>query len=133
MAGPRFSMLLVVVFASVALILASMGLYGVLAYFVRQRNRELGIRVALGAGPGSVIGLVLKRGMTLAGVGILLGLAGGFAGARVLQSFLYDIAPTNVLTYGAVSLCLAAIALLACVIPARRATKVDPLVALRHE
>lgn len=133
LAGSRFSMLLVVVFALVALILASMGLYGVLAYFVRQRNRELGIRVALGAGPGSVIGLVVKRGMTLAGVGIVLGLAGGFAGARVLQSFLYDVAPTDALTYGGVSLCLAAIALLACVVPAWRATKVDPQEVLRVE
>jgi ABC-type antimicrobial peptide transport system permease subunit len=110
-----------------------MGLYGVLAYFVRQRNRELGIRVALGAGPGSVIGLVVKRGMTLAGVGIVLGLAGGFAGARVLQSVLYDVAPTDALTYGGVSLCLAAIALLACVVPAWRATKVDPQEVLRVE
>jgi putative ABC transport system permease protein len=133
LAGSRFSMLLVVVFALVALILASMGLYGVLAYFVRQRNRELGIRVALGAGPGSVIGLVVKRGMTLAAVGILLGLAGGFAGARVLRSFLYDIAPTDILTYSGVSLSLAAIALLACVVPARRATKVDPQEVLRVE
>jgi ABC-type antimicrobial peptide transport system permease subunit len=126
-------MLLVVLFAAVALILASIGLYGVLAYFVRQRHRELGIRVALGAGPRSVVGLVIRRGMTLAGIGIVLGLAGGFAGARVLQSFLYDIAPTDALTYGGVSLCLAAIALLACVIPARRATKVDPQEVLRTE
>jgi len=132
LAGPRFSMLLVGLFAMVALILASTGLYGVLAYFVRQRNRELGIRVALGAGPNRILGLVLRRGMLLAGAGIVVGLLGGFAGARALQSLLYDIRPTDALTFGGVSICLAVVALVACVVPARRALKVDPHDVLRE-
>ncbi len=132
LAGPRFSMLLVGLFAIVALILASTGLYGILAYFVRQRNRELGIRVALGAGPKSIMVLVLKHGMLLTGAGIILGLLGGFAGARVLQTLLYNVAPTDALTFSGVSLCLAAVALAACIIPARRALKVDPQEVLRE-
>jgi putative ABC transport system permease protein len=132
LAGPRFSMLLVGFFAIVAVILASTGLYGVLAYFVRQRNRELGIRVALGAGPNRILGLVLKRGMLLAGTGIVVGLLGGFVGARALQSLLYNVAPTDALTFGGVSICLAVVALVACVVPASRALKVDPHEILRE-
>jgi putative ABC transport system permease protein len=132
LAGARFSMILVGLFAVVAVILASTGLYGVLAYFVRQRYRELGIRVALGAGPGRVLGLVLKRGMSLAGAGIAIGLLGGFAGARALQSLLYNVAPTDALTFSGVSLCLGAVAFIACIVPARRALKVDPHEVLRE-
>jgi ABC-type antimicrobial peptide transport system permease subunit len=133
LAQPRFRMMLVGIFAGMALILASTGLYGVLAFFVRQRIRELGIRVALGAAPRNVISVVLQRGMVLVGIGIAAGLVGGFAGGRVLQSMLFDVAPTDVLTFGGVSLCLAAVGLIACILPARRAMKVDPQEVLRVE
>ena len=133
LAQPRFRMMLVALFAGMALILASMGLYGVLAFFVRQRIRELGIRVALGAAPQNVIGLVLRRGMVLVGIGIGAGLAGGIAGGRVMQSLLFDVAATDAVTFGGVSLCLAAIATIACIVPAMRAVKVDPQEVLRTE
>jgi putative ABC transport system permease protein len=126
-------MLMVGLFALMALVLAATGLYGVLAFFVRQRIHELGIRVALGAAPRNVIGVVLRRGMVLVGVGIGIGLLGAFAGGRVLQSLLYDVAPTDVLTFGGVSICLALVASIACIVPARRAVKVDPQEVLRVE
>ena len=133
LAQPRFRMLMVGLFAGMALILASMGLYGVLAFFVRQRIHELGIRVALGAAPRNVIGLVLRRGMVLVGFGIGIGLLGGLAGGRVMRSLLFDVAPTDVFTFGGVSLCLAVVGLIACIVPARRAVKVDPQEVLRVE
>jgi predicted permease len=133
LAQPRFRMVLVALFGVVALILAAMGLYGVLAYFVRQRARELGIRIAMGARPGNVMGLVVAKGMTLVGLGILVGLAGGFAGGRVLDSLLFDVSATDALTYGAVSLFLVVVALLACMVPALRALRVDPQEVLRVE
>jgi putative ABC transport system permease protein len=133
LAQPRFRMLMVGLFAAMALVLAATGLYGVLAFFVRQRIHELGIRVALGAAPRNVIGVVLQRGMVLVGVGIGIGLLGAFAGGRVLQSMLYDVAPTDVLTFGGVSICLALVGSIACIVPARRAVKVDPQEVLRVE
>jgi predicted permease len=133
LAQPRFRMMLVGLFAGMALILASTGLYGILAFFVRQRVHELGIRVALGAAPQNVIGLVLRRGMMLVGIGIGAGLIGGFAGGRIMQSLLFDVAPTDVITFGGVSLCLAAVAMIACIVPAMRAVKVDPQEVLRVE
>jgi putative ABC transport system permease protein len=133
LAQPRFRMLMVGLFAAMALVLAATGLYGVLAFFVRQRIHELGIRVALGAAPRNVIGVVLRRGMILVGVGIGVGLVGGFAGGRLLQSLLFDVAATDVLTFGGVSICLAVVASIACIVPARRALKVDPQEVLRVE
>ena len=116
-----------------ALLLASIGLYGVMSFVVAQRTREIGIRVALGAEPHSILTLFLKQGMRLIGVGILLGLLGGAAVARLLALILVDMSPFDPLTFGGVSLCLTLVALLATYLPARRATKVAPMIALRHD
>ncbi|MCP4654368.1 MAG: ABC transporter permease [bacterium] len=130
---PRFRTLLVGVFAMVSLLLASVGLYGVLACFVRQRTRELSIRMALGAGAGNVFARVVGKGMAMVGMGIGLGLAGGFAGAQVLRRLLFGVAPTDAVTFASVSLCLAWVALVACLVPAWRAVRIDPCEALRVE
>jgi ABC-type antimicrobial peptide transport system permease subunit len=116
-----------------ALLLASIGLYGVMSFVVAQRTREVGIRVALGAEPGGILALFLKQGMRLIGAGILLGLLGGAAVARLLAMILVDLSPFDPLAFGGVSLCLTLVALLATYLPARRATKVDPMIALRHD
>ncbi len=133
LAQPRFQTLLVGLFAVVSLILAVVGLYAVLAYFVRQRVRELSIRMALGAGVRNVFALVVGRGMAMVGLGIAIGVAGGFAGVRVLRSLLFDVAAGDALTFGSVSLCLALVALTACLVPAWRAVRIDPSEALRGE
>jgi putative ABC transport system permease protein len=120
-------------FAALALILACIGIYGVLAYVVTQRTSEIGLRVALGADARSVFLAVARQGMSLAGIGIALGVAASLALSSVLQSLLFDVKPTDPVTYLAAALVFALVALLACYIPARRAAKVDPLVALRYE
>jgi putative ABC transport system permease protein len=132
-APQRTSMLLLSAFAGVALLLAMIGIYGVTAYYVTQRTQEIGIRIALGAQMADVMKLVLRNGMALALIGVAIGLAGAFAITRVMASLLFGVNPTDVATFAIVSLCLLATALLASYLPARRATKVDPLVALRYE
>ncbi len=129
----KFNMLLLAIFASVALILAAIGLYGVMSYSVSWQTHEIGIRMALGANRGDVLRLVVRQGMKMALIGLALGLVGAFLVSRVMTGLLYGISPTDPLTFTGVSIVLLIVALLACLIPARRATRVDPIVALRAE
>jgi putative ABC transport system permease protein len=132
-ARARFTALLLSVFAGVALMLSAVGIYGVISYMVAQRNHEIGVRMALGAQAGDVVKLVLRNGMVLALLGVAVGLAGSFALTRLIRTLLFEVTPTDALTFGSVSALLLGVALLACYIPARRATRVDPLSALRYE
>ena len=120
-------------FGITALFLACIGLYGILAYAVTQRTAEIGIRLALGAQRRDVFGLILRQGMRLTGAGIAVGVIGALATARLLQSFLFGVAPTDLLTFIAILPSLSVVALAACWLPARRAAKVDPMEALRYE
>ncbi|MBV9622501.1 MAG: FtsX-like permease family protein [Acidobacteria bacterium] len=129
----RFYLVLVGTFGAVALMLASAGVFGVMAHSVSRRTREIGVRVALGANSRDVLTMVLGQGFRTILVGVFIGVAGSLALTRVIQSFLFGVSATDPLTFCAVVVFLAAVALLACYIPARRATKVDPMLALRYE
>jgi predicted permease len=129
----RFLSQLLGIFAGVALLLAAIGTYGVLSYVVTERQREIGIRVALGASTGGIVRLVLRQGLTLAVIGIAIGVGGALALARVTQSLLFGVSPTDPMTYAAVGAVILLVALAACMVPAQRAMRVDPLVAIRNE
>ena len=132
-AQPRFYSRLLGAFSFMALLIAAVGIYGVTAFSVSQRTHEIGIRLALGAERADVLWMILRSSLPLILVGAGLGLCGAIAVTRVLQSFLFEVKPTDIATFAVVSTLLAVVALLASYLPARRATKVDPMVALRYE
>jgi putative ABC transport system permease protein len=129
----RAIMLLLVSFAAIALLLSAIGTYGVLAYDVSQRTREIGIRGAIGASSGQVVALILKQGLWKTGTGLVIGIAGALVLSHFMAAMLYDVKPTDPLAYVVVTLLLLGVAVLASYIPARRASRIDPVVALRSE
>jgi putative ABC transport system permease protein len=131
--GRRFALILIGAFAAMALALSVVGIYGVTAYSVSQRTREIGIRVALGAQRSELLGLLLRQGMLLVACGVIAGVLSSVALTRFLTSMLFEVQPTDPLTFAGVVLLLVVVAAAACFIPARRAMRVDPIVALRHE
>jgi predicted permease len=133
LASRRFSLILIAVFAAIALVLSMIGIYGVVSYFVGQRTNEIGIRVALGANPGNILCAILGEGGKMAAAGIALGLAAAALLTRLMASLLFGVSPTDLLTFGAAATVLFGLTLVACYIPARRALGIDPMVALRHE
>lgn len=130
---PRFNMILLAVFAGLALTLASIGIYGVMAYSVAQRTQEIGVRVALGATTRNVLAMVVGEGLKMTVIGLTVGLTGAFLLTRVMASLLFQVSATDPLTFVMVGISLTAVGLLACFVPARRAAKVDPMIALRYE
>ena len=133
LAARRFAMILLGVFAVLALVLASVGIYGVIAYVVGQRTQEIGIRMALGAQRNDVLRLILWQGTRLALLGICIGIVGALALTRLMTKLLYGVSATDPLTFAGLALILAAVAIAACCLPARKAMRVDPMVALRYE
>lgn len=132
-ADRRFSMLLLGIFAALALLLAAVGIYGVISYTVAQRTREIGIRIALGAGQADVLKEVAAQSMAPVILGLAIGLAASFGLTRLMSGMLYGVNPGDPITVGAVSVILAVVAIIATIVPARRATRVAPVVALRYE
>jgi putative ABC transport system permease protein len=132
-AQPRLNAVLLVVFAAVAMLIAAIGIYSVLAYSVNQRTREIGVRMALGSPGAQVLGLIVREGMAVVALGVGVGVVGALALSRVLTSLVFDVSVRDPLTYVVVAASLAAVALVACVLPARKAARTDPLVALRSE
>jgi putative ABC transport system permease protein len=129
----RFNMLLLGCFAALALLLAGVGVYGVISYVVTQRTREVGIRMALGAQSADVLRLFIKQGMAMVALGVGLGIFGAFALMRVMKSLLFDVSANDPLTFACVAVLLSLVALAACYLPARRAARIDPLASLRRE
>jgi putative ABC transport system permease protein len=132
-APQRLNVVLLGTFAFIALVLAMAGIYGVMAHSVAQRTQEIGVRMALGAQLTDVLTMVLRSGISLALIGIVIGLAGAFGLTRLMSTLLFGVTPTDAVTFASVAAILFVVALLACYLPARRATKVDPMVALRYE
>jgi putative ABC transport system permease protein len=132
-AAPRFTGWLLGLFAATALTLAAVGIYGVLSYLVSQRTREIGIRVAVGAGPGAIARLVVGRGLSLALVGVVIGVAAAFVASRLMESLLFGVQPRDPLTFVGVPVVLTSVAIVGSVVPALRATRIDPVIALRSE
>jgi putative ABC transport system permease protein len=130
---PRFNVFLLGLFSGIALLLSAAGIYGVTAYTVTQRTQELGIRLALGAQVRDILKMILGQGMIVIGIGLVIGLAAAVALTRLMRSLLFGIGETDPVTFGAITLVLLLVALAACYLPARRAAKVDPLIALRYE
>ncbi len=130
---PHFNLILLAIFAGIALLLAAIGIYGVMSYLVAERTHEIGIRMALGAQTRDVLKLVVSQGVSLALTGVAIGLITAFGLTRLIKSLLFEVSTTDPLTFAVIALLLIVMALLACWIPARRATKVDPLLSLRHE
>jgi len=133
MARTSFTLVMLGIAAAVALLLGGIGIYGVIAYTVGQRTREMGLRVAMGASPGDVIGMVMRKGLLLAAVGVGVGIVGALATTRLMEAVLFGVSPADPLTFGSVSVILVVVALLASYVPARRAAQVDPMVALRAD
>jgi len=133
LARPRFNALLLSIFAGSALLLTAIGIYGVLAYSVAQRTNEIGIRIALGAGQSNIFRLIIGQAMTIVGISLAIGLVGAFGVARLLNSLLFGVSAWDPLTFSAIVILISLVAFLAAWLPARRASNVDPIVALRTE